>query len=60
MKQTLIIFFALIFTIHAYSQNAVISGRVIEQSTKNPIPFVNVILLADKSTYSGAYPPNFE
>jgi outer membrane receptor protein involved in Fe transport len=48
MKQTLIIFFALIFTIQAYSQNAVISGRVIEESTKNPIPFANVILLADK------------
>jgi outer membrane receptor protein involved in Fe transport len=49
MKQTLFLFFILIFVSQLYSQNAVISGRVIEQSTKNPIPFANVMLLADKS-----------
>lgn len=48
MKHKLILFFPLIFAIQAYSQNAVISGRVIEESTKNPIPFANVILLEDK------------
>ena len=49
MKPFYLILFASIIAIQAYSQNAVISGRVIEQSTKNPIPFANVILLADKS-----------
>jgi len=50
MKQTFIIFFLLILTLHAYSQgNATVSGRVVEQSTKNPIPFANVILLSDKN-----------
>jgi len=50
MKPTFIIFFLLILTLQAYSQgNATVSGRVVEQSTKNPIPFANVILLFDKN-----------
>ncbi len=44
MKQSFLLFFVLIFSIQAYSQNAVISGKVIEQSTKIPIPFANVVL----------------
>jgi hypothetical protein len=36
--------------IQVYSQgDAVISGRIIELSTKEPIPFANIILLEDKS-----------
>ena len=50
MKQYFIIFFALILTLQGYSQgNAVISGRVIEQSNKSPIPYANIILSSDKN-----------
>tara|TARA_R110002050_G_scaffold300803_1_gene472961 strand:+ start:2891 stop:5308 length:2418 start_codon:yes stop_codon:yes gene_type:complete len=50
MKQALLILFALIITLQGYSQgNAIISGKVIEQSTKSPIPFANVMILFDNS-----------
>ncbi len=50
MKQVFLIISFLIITWQGYSQgNAIISGRVIEQSTNDPIPFANVTLSSDKS-----------
>ena len=50
MKQYIIFILTFITTLQIYSQGkAVISGKVIEQSTKEPVPFANVLLLEDKS-----------
>lgn len=41
----------LLFSLQSFSQkNAVISGRILEKNTKNPIPFTNVILLSTNKT----------
>ncbi|APY10435.1 TonB-dependent receptor [Seonamhaeicola sp. S2-3] len=46
----------LILTIQSYAQgNAVISGRVIELSTKNPIPYANILITNDSdATVTGS------
>lgn len=49
MKKSIVLFFIFLLAIQTYSQNAVISGRVVEQSTNNSVPFANVLLLADNS-----------
>ncbi|WP_050809657.1 TonB-dependent receptor [Ochrovirga pacifica] len=56
MKFYFTLAFTLIFTIQSYAQgNATISGRVIELSTKNPIPFANILITNDSdATVTGS------
>lgn len=55
-KYLLIGFIPLISTVSTFAQKVAVSGKVLDVSNKNPLPYVNVILKkeADSSFVTGA------
>lgn len=60
MLKRIVIFICFILSSFAYAQNTVISGKVFDAKTKEPLPFVNVVLKGSTAGATSDFDGNYQ